>query len=181
MNRETGFSPPPMPPREVSGRYARRLLMTDIRFIVGAVLGGIGLIYAVVGVREYGYGVGIVFLSTGMLILGVGVWLVLLRVLRWRRIIAVIEKGPPIRGEVLGVGPNFSVRINGRHPFKVRYSFRPLGGTVEGVFETMDERVMVLKVGMAVNVLYDPDDPAVNTLYPDWELMGELSDIRLGE
>jgi hypothetical protein len=91
------------------------------------------------------------YLIAGMLaVLGFILWLVISRQMR------LLAEGRPVPGRVTAVG-------RGRHGTVVRYEFQTLNGaTMKGRSET---RKLPLD-GAPVCVLYDPENPRRNALYP---------------
>lgn len=168
------FNTPPLPPREVSRGYILRQLTTSGLFIVGAVFAFIGLVFTIVsfglrmgGIEDIGLGI-FLYLGIGQLVLGLA--MLYLRLRRMRSVVKVMRGGQAIKGKLVSVGPNYSVTINNRHPWRVRYTFRPLGGEAQGEYETLDGRVRRLAEDLPLFVLYNSSDPSKNTLYPNWEL-----------
>jgi len=61
-------------------------------------------------------------------------------------------------GVVLEVSQNFRVRVNRKHPWRVRYRYEAGGTTHEGVETSMD-RPALLEAGSVIRVKYDPAEP----------------------
>lgn len=169
------LSRPPNPPREVSRRYVISQFTTNVWFIVGMVFAFIGCTFTGVGIpflfttsNELGIG-GIIFSLVGLGFLIPGVIILFRRIRQARRLLFVIREGRDRLGDVVSAGYNTSVTINNRHPYRIKYTFRPLGGEVEGTYQTMDHRAGEVAAGSQVYILYDPDEPEYNTLYPHWE------------
>jgi len=161
---------PPAPPREISSSFAWRWLLTDgwtIGAIVFIIVGGsfsitgagltVGIITAFVGIP---------FLILGLVILAGG-----LAVLVWRYDLAqkalnVLRDGQAARGEITALEPNYNVRINGRTPWNIGYKFSLDGNDYEGRVTTLNNPGADLAPGSPAVVLYLPDAPQYNGLYP---------------
>jgi hypothetical protein len=84
-----------------------------------------------------------------------------------RREIRAFTEGTPALAKVVAFGPDYSTRINGRNPFRVRWEFRlPDGGIYSGSLSSM-QMLALEDLGKAeeIVVLYDPDDPSINTAW----------------
>ncbi len=76
--------------------------------------------------------------------------------------------GRAIGGTVTRVGLDRRVRVNGRHPLKVEWSFEVEGRQFTGSLSSLDpERLRDFRESDAVTVLYDPDQPQANTVWVD--------------
>lgn len=76
--------------------------------------------------------------------------------------------GTPALAKVVAYGPDYSTRINGRNPFRVRWEFRVegdprvfTGGLSSMTMLSLEE----LGKSEEIVVLYDPDDPSINTAW----------------
>lgn len=176
MSIDTSDIPrPPNPPRDVAQGYAMKQLSVSAWFIVAVVFIFIGIMFLGIGVpaflttqNELGIG-GSIFAFLGIVFLGFGLIILFARIRQIRRLVHVMREGREKLGEVVSAGYNFNVTINNRHPYRIKYTFRPLGGDVKGEYETMDHRAGEIETGSPIYVLYDPDEPEYNTLYPHWE------------
>lgn len=159
---------PPPAPRAISDRYAWRLMASD-GWAVGAgiftLLGGIfAFVGALLTLAILTAFVGIPFLAIGVLFLAVG-----LAGLSWRhreavRVVEVLRVGEPILGRVTSVERNPMVRVNRRHPWVITYGFEVGGRRVEGREATLNPPA--LRPGWSVRVLYLPEAPRHNVLFP---------------
>ncbi|MCK6544617.1 DUF3592 domain-containing protein [Myxococcota bacterium] len=86
-----------------------------------------------------------------------------------RREIRAFRDGVATLGKVTIIGPDLSTRINGRHPTKLTWAFEtPDGVKRTGSLSALDESLFGgLYPNDPVAVLYDPDNPEVNTLWVD--------------
>ncbi len=127
--------------------------------VVGLVLSILGTVFTTTGlvlaalVRPHV--IGVVFLCVGVGVLAVGSVLVMCRraVLRWRA--RLQEQGLEARGTVTEVVQNPFVRVNGRHPWVVRYRYDVQGRTCHGS-EAMMEPDPEYRAGATVVVMVDP-------------------------
>lgn len=84
-----------------------------------------------------------------------------------RREIRAFREGRPVTAKVTYAGLDYTTKLNGRHPFKLAWEFRADGSTLyTGSISSMREEDLRPLVGEGeVVVLFDPEDPSVNTLY----------------
>ena len=161
---------PPPPPRPVSGGYVWRLLTADGWAIACLVFGLVGAIFTLVGVplalAVITAFVGIPFAGLGLLFLGgaavVGVW----RYREARQAVEVLRTGEAVEGRIVEVAENMAVRINGRNPWAIRYEFSVGGRPYEGRVSTLTAPGAALQPGQPACVLYLPQAPEQNGLYP---------------
>jgi hypothetical protein len=130
--------------------------------ILAVVFVPLGLIFTVLGltVDEVDRGSPEGFVYAGLPILAVGLvfagaFLVLWRKERARR--ARRRAGLRTRAEIVSAELNWAVRVNGRPALKLTVHFAP-AGTVSGTFLAGGEQS--LRAGDAIEVLYDPAEPA---------------------
>ncbi len=161
---------PPPPPREISDRYLWRLLLSDAwaqAALVFTLLGAIftftgipltiGIITAFVGIPFVGMGV--LFLAAGI---GIGVW----RYKQSQQIVDVLKIGEAKVGKVLELNEMSNVEVNGHHPWTLRYQFEANGQAYESQLTTLNTPGDNLQPGSRVCVLYLPQAPDKNTIYP---------------
>ncbi len=161
---------PPPAPRPISNRYAWRLLASDGWGLSALILGFIGVIFSVVGaaltlgvVTAF---VGIPFLALGIVFLGLGISGLVWRHGHAQKIVNVLRMGQAARGQIAEVGENYSVEVNGRHPWVIRYQFQVIGQGYEGHVSTLNPPGQDFQAGKPAWVLYLPDDPNLNSIYP---------------
>jgi len=178
MTRENAASPtsieetiaPPPAPRLISGKYTWRLLITDSWGIVAFVFGLLAVIFSFLGagltlviVTAL---VGIPFLLIGLIFLvvalGVGTW----RYDRARQVVNVLRIGESTQGQIMDVQKNYSVRVNRQHPWVIRYQFQVNGQNYEGNVRTLNPVGASLQTGKTVCILYLPNAPQWNSIYP---------------
>ncbi len=161
---------PPPAPREISNQYAWRILSTDGWAIAGFIFGLLGGIFSLVGIGlTLGFitaFVGIPFLALGLVWLAFGVGILAWRYNRSRKIVEVLRDGIATKGEIIDVQENYSVRINHRHPWVIRYQFQVIGQTFNGDVSTLNPVGKEFQAGNAVYVLYLQSEPQWNCIYP---------------
>ena len=64
------------------------------------------------------------------------------------------------------VSQDYTVRINHRHPWVVRYQFQVNGQSQEGQVATLNQLGPQLQAGKPTWVLYLPSEPEWNAIYP---------------
>jgi hypothetical protein len=178
MTRENAASPtsieettaPPPAPRPISGKYAWRLLFTDSWGIVALIFGLLGVIFSFVGagltfviVTAF---VGIPFLLIGLIFLvvalAVGTW----RYDHARQVVNVLRIGESTQGQIIDAQRDYSVRVNRQHPWVIRYRFQVNGQNYEGNVRTLNPVGARLQTGRMVWILYLPNAPQWNSIYP---------------
>jgi membrane protein implicated in regulation of membrane protease activity len=159
---------PPPAPREIADSYARRLLMADGWAVGSMIIAMIGGIFAFVGIiLTFGIitaFVGIPFTIFGGIALGLGLASLSKRHRHARQVVEVLRNGEPVEGRIESVEENTMVRINGRHPWAIRYRFRLDGIDYEGSVSTQNPPS--LQPGGPACVLYLPGRPEFHALYP---------------
>jgi hypothetical protein len=178
MTRENAASPtsieemaaPPPAPRLISGKYTWRLLFTDGWGIVALVFGLLGVVFSLVGA---GLTFVIVMASVGIpfLVIGLVFLVVALAVGTWRydharQVVNVLRFGEFTQGQIIGAQRDHFVRVNRQHPWVIRYQFQVNGQKHEGNVRTLNPVGARLQTGKMVWVLYLPNAPQRNSLYP---------------
>jgi hypothetical protein len=161
---------PPLPPRPISDRYVWRLFFSDgwwITILVFSILGvvffpvGAGLTLGVITAF-----VGIPFLLLGIGFLIAGGWVAVWRYQIAQKIVNVLRVGEAVRGRITEVQQDYSVMVNDRNPWVIRYQFQANGQNVEGKVTTFNPLGQQFQEGEAVSVLYLPADPKWSSIYP---------------
>jgi hypothetical protein len=161
---------PPLPPRPISDRYVWRLLFNDGWWIAILVFGIDGFVFFLVGagltlgVITAFVGIPFLLLGIGLLIAGgwVGVW----RYQIAQKVVNVLRVGEATRGQIVEAEQDYSVTVNGRNPWVIRYQFQANGQNIEGKVTTFNPLGQHLQAGKAVSVLYLPEDPKWCSIYP---------------
>jgi len=160
----------PPAPRTVSSSYVWKLLSNDGWAITALIFGILGLIFSLVGA---GLTIGIVtafvglpFLLLGLLFLGLGAGLSVWRYHEAQQVVRVIREGEVTSGQISELQENYSVEVNGRHPWVIQYQFQVNGLNQQGRLTTLTQPGGHLQIGQTVSVLYLPSAPDRNSIYP---------------
>lgn len=161
---------PPAAPRPISNSYAIKLMSSDGWTIGGLVFLLIGIIFAPLGlVLTLGIItalVGLPFLFLGLIFLagsgGIFIW----RYQVSQQQVKVLKWGEATLGSVTNLQENYSVQVNGRHPWSVDYQYDANGQTYTGQVTTLSQPGSHLQPGRQVYVLYLGDRPTLSSLYP---------------
>lgn len=161
---------PPPAPRVISDKYAWRLLLTEGWGIAALVFGLLGVIFSFVGA---GLTLGIITAFVGIPFLFIGLTFLAgaIAVGKWRydhaqQVVNVLRVGVSTRGKITDVEKNYSVRVNGRSPWMIRYQFQLNGQDYEGQVSTLNAIGTSLQTGKTVYILYLPNAPQLNSIYP---------------
>lgn len=145
-------------------------MSTDAWAVTAFVFGLLGAIFSLVGtgltlgiITAF---VGIPFLLLGFAFLGIGGWTLNWRYKETQKVVNVLRVGEATRGQIVEIQENFSVRINGRNPWVIRYQFEVNGQNYEGKVTTLTPVGEKLQAGKAVSILYLPTAPQWNSIYP---------------
>lgn len=161
---------PPPAPRPIADRYVWRLLLTDGWAISALVFGLLGAIFTLVGVPLTAgivtAFVGIPFAVVGLLFLVAGAAMAEWRYQEAKKTMDVLRVGDVAEGKISQVEQNFHVRVNMRNPWVIRYQFRMGGQSYEGQVSTFNTPGPALQPGQPAYVLYLPQAPDRNVLYP---------------
>lgn len=132
---ETIPTPPPAP-RSISTNYIWRLLSTDGWSIAALIFSLLGVIFSLVGagltIGAVTAFVGIPFLVLGLAFLGIGIGILTLRYRETQKVVDVLREGEATHGIITEIQKNYSVQINGRSPWVIRYQFQVNGQNYEG-------------------------------------------------
>lgn len=161
---------PPPAPRPISDRYAWRLVLTNGIAVAGLVFAILGAVFSLTGlgltmgvITAF---VGIPFLLMGLLFLALGGGILIWRYQLAMRVVNVLRWGEAVRGQVLDVREDTLVMVNNRHPWVIDYAFEAGGQQIKGSVATLNRPVAALQPGQPAYVLYMPDAPQYNALYP---------------
>lgn len=160
----------PAAPRPISDSYALKLMSSDGAAIASLVFLLLGIIFAPLG---FALTLGIVtaFVGVPFLLLGLIFLAVSMAVLIWRyrlsqQQVQVLKWGEATLGEVTSLQENYSVEVNGRHPWSIGYQYEVNGQTHQGQVTTLSQPGNRLQPGRRVYVLYMRDNPTLSSLYP---------------
>lgn len=162
---------PPAAPRSLPRYYILRILFTDSAGIVGFILGFIGTIFFIVGaaliIGVVTAFIGLIFAALGGLFLLGGGILLTLRLQNAQQTVSVLRGGEAVLGEITDVYENIHVQVNGRFPWTILYRFKLDGREYANKVTTLSRPGWQQQPGKTVYVLYMPDQPEVNTIYPN--------------
>lgn len=161
---------PPPPPRPISDNYVWRLLQADAGTIAALVFLLLGAIFTVVGVvltvAIVTAFVGIPFAGLGILFLLAGGAVGVQRYQAAMRIVEVLRTGAAAEGQIVRVEENYRVRVGQRHPWTITYQFRVAGQDYQGQVTSLTLPGSRLQPGKKARMLYLPNAPEHNALYP---------------
>lgn len=161
---------PPPPPRPIADSYVWKLMSADGLSITGFVFALIGGIFFFVGgMLTLGIitaVVGIPFALLGLAFGGGGLVLLRNRYEEMQKLVSVLRHGQPTRGQIVSAEANTSVTINGRNPWKITYRFQVNGREHAGQVSTLNVPGPELQPGRPATILYLPESPELNALYP---------------
>lgn len=167
---EKEFLIPPPAPRTISENYAWRLVLTNgwavsalVFLLMGIIFFPLGILLTIGFISAF---VGIPFAGLGLLFLGVGIPLFLWRYKEAQKTVRVLREGSFIRGKIIAVSVNPSVSINGRNPWTITYSFQTDGQDYQGKVSTLTPPGQDLQAGQPACVLFLPESPEINAIYP---------------
>jgi hypothetical protein len=145
-------------------------MWSDGLAVVGFIFALLGAVFTLVGagltLGVITALVGIPFLALGLIFLGAGTTLGLARYRAAQRIVGVLRMGVPAAGQIGRVEENLAVRVNQRHPWTIAYQFRVDGREFQGSVTTLNVPLAELQPGQPACVLYLPQAPQHNVLYP---------------
>jgi hypothetical protein len=121
--------------------------------ILGIVLPGLWLFIIIGG------GIGGIFTILGGFLFYIGIR-------QGLRKIRPFEFGLATVGEVIDMYRDTSISINGRNPWAIIYTFKVHGVPYEGKGISWKHALQTQAVGNRVHVLYLPNDPNQNVIYP---------------
>jgi hypothetical protein len=157
---------PPPAPRDFKNSFAWRQLVSDGWAIAAGVFALIGAIFTLIGIPLILVVVGFAFVPLGLLFLGAGVPILIWRYNLAQQTLNVLRLGEPVMGSIVDIHENVAVEVNGRHPWTITYGFAVDGEEYEGQTTTLRPVGFTHQVAQPMYVLYLPDDPTQNTVYP---------------
>jgi hypothetical protein len=86
---------------------------------------------------------------------------------RAQQLINAFQNGRAVKGTITEVYHDGTIQVNGRHPWRINYSFQSAGGqTHEGFARTFDSSAQQRQPGQPIWVLVNDNNPEENTIYP---------------
>jgi hypothetical protein len=131
--------------------------------LVGAIFGFVGIALTLGIVTAF---IGLPFAAFGVLCLGGGGALVVWRYQEAQKIKAVLRDGSAVLGEIEDVQQVLQVRVNGRHPWTITFLFEVDSRLYQGKVTTLSQPDLGKRPGTEAYVLYLPENPGQNTIYP---------------
>ncbi len=161
---------PPLAPRPISDGYVWRLLTRDGGAIAAFVAAIVGFVFSLVGtgltLAVITAFIGIPFLILGIIFLFAAAALILWRYRSAQKLVTVLRDGQATRGQVVSLGQNYNVRINGRNPWVIQYQFQIGEQEQAGQVSILNQPGEQYQAGKTVWVLYLPEAPRWNSIYP---------------
>jgi hypothetical protein len=167
--REVPLLEPPPAPRPIADSFAWKLVFSDGWFVAGTVFTILGVIFSCVGLAmllAITFLIGILFTLLGFGFLGGGLAALIWRYQKARVTVRVLQVGQAARGEIVSVEQNYNVTVNGRNPWLVVYHFTVQGRNYQGQVSTLNSLGGHFQAGKPVSVLYLPEAPENNAIYP---------------
>jgi hypothetical protein len=147
----------------------REFLSTGLG-IVALVFTILGVVFSIVGLALTAFvepqAIGITFFCLGCGFLAVGVGLGAIRLAAIQRRTWLLETGVKANGTIVELAQNMLVRLNGQHPWEVRYQYVVQGCEYQGS-ETMMDLPAGYAQGASVAVRYDPACVEESALFRD--------------
>lgn len=163
-----GHGPPPAP-RHLPEKYTRDLLLwKNFGAVFGLAFASFGALFGSLGVvltfvlPPLGLG----FVAFGALFGGIG--LAVRRAARRSALqqIAALTHGYPAEGQIIAVTQDLGEQFNGRHPYRIEYVFMVQGQPVGGSTKAWDIVNALRRPGEPLWVVFQPNDPSVNSIWP---------------
>jgi len=170
LNAPPRLYPPPPAPRPFADNYAWKLILSDgwaIASLVSLFIGGMFILVGgalMLGIVTAFVGIPFLLLAPASLIMGGFIFNQ--RLQKARTTVRVLREGQHVLGQIASVDVNYAVRVNGRHPWTIQYTFQLNGNSYEGQVTTLNEPHPSIKRGADVYILYLAESPADNALYP---------------
>lgn len=160
-----------MPPRTLPKGYRTRVMFRGTPlFLVGFIFTLVGAPFAVffpiIGLAVGGFVFPIIgcLLGGGFVVLGIALAYFGYRAAESK--IRPFQYGVAAQGTVVDVHPDYSIQVNGRSPYAIIYHFEAMGQAYEGKVLSWKYAHHQQAPGNVVWVLYMPNDPTENVIYP---------------
>ena len=154
--------PPPSVPRELPKNYAFRVRWANnIATLVGGMFTFVGFVLFLPMAVNLLWAalLPLLFLIGGLSIFLHG----------WRSASAKLRAfryGEAAQGKIASIGKDTSQSVNGRHPWRLVYHFTVGDQLQEGILTSFDSTIGQRSSGQPLWVLYVPEDPSKNAIYP---------------
>ena len=171
LGDDPGLSPP-LPPRALPQGYKRRMFFSNsVLSLVGGIFLMVGLpigiIFTILGITLPGMVLFIIIGgSLGSIFTLLGGGMVYFGIQEVLGKIRPYEHGQAAVGEVIDIYRDHSISMNGRNPWAILYSFKAHGQPYQGKELSWKFNPKTQAVGNKLYVLFMPDDPDQNVIYP---------------
>ncbi len=168
LRSEPAGAPPPTAPRQVP-RGAAGAGGPPVLMLVGAMFTGLALLFMVIGLsvyvstREFG---ALLFGLFPIVHLVIGVVLLAHSLRQRSRRKRLFANGMAATATIDRVGLNTNMRINGRHPYEIGWTFYLHDIAYHGKRSSMNDRLGDFAEGDRIWVLHDPADPTESVEWP---------------
>lgn len=153
--------PPPAPRELPRGFEAKQKWLGNAPAIVGAIFLLVGIIQFIVFILVLPF---VAPLPLLFIIIG---WFVMSHGRRQaQKLLNAFRNGRPVKGTISEVFQDTSIKVNGRCPWRIVYSFEANGQNHEGFARTFDASARERQPGQPIWVLVNDNDPTENTVYP---------------
>lgn len=167
---ETVPPAPPPAPRIISVGYAWKLFFRDGWGVTSIILLMISGIFLFMGktfsVVFFISNVGVSFISIGVFLLSTGLAVGIWRYITKTQVVKILKYGDAQPGEISSVEENYSVTVNNRHPWVIKYDYAVDGRLYDGKVSTLARPGFHIQPGRKTYVLYLPEKPEKGVLFP---------------
>lgn len=160
---------PPLAPREVPKGYLWQVMKSEVTPLIGGIFAPLGMVFGVIGcVLLFVFlPVGLPFTLIGVVFTSIGIPLFIVGYNKAQQTVQVLQNGETAEGEIIDVYQDQTLSVNGRHPWVVEYEFTIQDEVYVSKMRSLERRLPDhLQVDAPAYVLFSPDDPKVNTLFP---------------
>jgi hypothetical protein len=161
---------PPPAPRAFADSYVWRLVFSDGWALAGSIFSVLGTVFFCIGlplmITIVGAPVGVIFSLLGGIFMLIGGVAISRRYQTAQTTLNVLRHGEVAYGQITDLTQDFTVSVNQQHPWIIRYQFEVTGQLAAGEVITMNPPGPQLQAGQPAVVLYAPNAPQNNTLYP---------------
>ena len=154
--------PPPAPRALPKGFETKQKWLGNVPAMVGGIFLLVGVIQFLVFiiVLPLAAPFPLLFMTVGWFIMRIGRK-------RAQQLINAFQNGRAVKGTITEVYHDGTIQVNGRHPWRINYSFQSAGGqTHEGYARTFDASAQERQRGQPIWVLVNDNNPEENTIYP---------------
>ena len=161
---------PPPAPRPIPDSYAWKLLLKDGWVVAPFVFVLLGVIFIFVGIvltlSIIAALIGLIFLFLGLVFLVAGGAVLFWRYQIAKRAVTVLRDGEATLGQISELEENYSVNMNGRHPWVIRYVYKVNEQTYQGNLSTFNYPGQQMQAGKPARILYLAAEPQWSSIYP---------------